>query len=293
MSKLPKSIFTYWHQGFDNAPRLVRLCVAQARRLHPDWRIHLIDYESIGEFVPEFPMPRHNREGISLAAWSDLVRLQLLLKHGGVWMDPTVFCVRPLDQWLPGVMNAGIFMFSRPGRDRLVSSWFIASEPSNPWLEEVNSTMLKYWSGKKFRNLGRKYSPLEGQLFRIINRNLVFPRLWFTPLFTRIFPLQPYFFFHYAFQLAVARSETARGVCRAMPKRPADAPHALLRLGLLSSITDEAKALLWSESATVFKLNWKEMPDRFPTGTVVAELEQIVLSEREQISGAVPASGYP
>ena len=78
-----------------------------------------------------------------------------------------------------------------------------------------------------------------------------------------------------------------------MPKRPADAPHALLRLGLLSSITDEAKALLWSESATVFKLNWKEMPDRFPTGTVVAELEQIVLSEREQISGAVPASGYP
>ena len=78
-----------------------------------------------------------------------------------------------------------------------------------------------------------------------------------------------------------------------MPKRSADAPHALLRLGLLSSITDETKTLLRSESATVFKLNWKEMPDCFPKGSILAELERMVFSECEQISGAVPARGYP
>ena len=278
LEDLPKTIFTYWHQGFDKAPRLVRLCIAQVRRLHPDWEIHLLDEHSISDFIDEFPMPSYNREGISLAAWSDLVRLQLLLKYGGVWMDPTVFCARPLGSWLPGLMDSGIFLFSRPGRDRLIASWFIAAVPSNPWLKEVDKLLRRYWGGRKFRNLGRDYSPFEGQLSRIINRNVVFPRIWFSPLFTKLLPVQPYFFFHYALAKTAASSEIAGQVWNAMPKRTADGPHRLLRIGLNERITDEARDLIQSQESMVFKLNWKQVPDRFPEGTVIATLEAIALS---------------
>ena len=275
MPDLPKNIFTYWHQGFDQAPRLVRMCIKRLTDLHPDWEVHLLDKDNLEDLIPPFPMPAHNREGISLAAWSDLVRTQLLLKYGGVWMDPTVFCNQALDRWLPEVMDAGIFLFVKPGRDRLVSSWFIAAEPENALLEEVERLMRVYWSGKRFRNLGRSYSWFESQLFRIINRNASWPRIWFSTIFTRWIPIQPYFFYHYSYSQAIMQSSIARKVWQSMPKVSADGPHSLLRVGLLNSVTLESKNLILEPTMPVFKLNWKSVPENFPEKSVVQYLEQI------------------
>ena len=275
MPDLPKNIFTYWHQGFDQAPRLVRMCIKRLTDLHPDWEVHLLDKDNLEDLIPPFPMPAHNREGISLAAWSDLVRTQLLLKYGGVWMDPTVFCNQSFERWLPDLMDAGIFLFVNPGRDRLVSSWFIAAEPENALLEEVERLMRVYWSGKRFRNLGRSYSWLESQLFRIINRNPSWPRIWLSPIFTRWFPMQPYFFYHYGYSQAIAQSNNARQIWRRMPKVSADGPCVPLRIGLLSPTTSESRELILKPEAPVFKLNWKIVPEVLPKDSVVACLEQI------------------
>jgi mannosyltransferase OCH1-like enzyme len=43
-----------------------------------------------------------------------LARLCLLRTHGGVWVDATVFCRRPLDEWLPEHAASGFFAFANP-----------------------------------------------------------------------------------------------------------------------------------------------------------------------------------
>ena len=63
---------------------------------------------------------------------ADVLRLQLLSEHGGVWADATILCHRPLDAWLPLMAAQGFFTFTDPGPDRLVSSWFIASQARGP-----------------------------------------------------------------------------------------------------------------------------------------------------------------
>ena len=52
-------------------------------------------------------------------------------------------------------MDAGVFMFHRPGRDRAVSNWFIAAEPNQPLLVRLYEALCRYWRENNFRNLDR------------------------------------------------------------------------------------------------------------------------------------------
>ena len=61
---------------------------------------------------------------------ANVLRMELLARHGGVWVDATCFCVRPLDEWLPAQMSSGFFAFARPARSRLLANWFLAARPT-------------------------------------------------------------------------------------------------------------------------------------------------------------------
>jgi len=40
------------------------------------------------------------------------VRILLLHEFGGIWVDATLLCNRPLDEWLPSTMTEGFFAFA-------------------------------------------------------------------------------------------------------------------------------------------------------------------------------------
>ena len=108
-----KVIWTYWHQGFDQAPNVVQHCLRRVKKLNSDYELHLLDKESVYQYTQRVPIPEDKWERMSLAHRSDLLRTQLLIKHGGVWMDPTVYCMKPLDEWLQDYMQTGVFFFYR------------------------------------------------------------------------------------------------------------------------------------------------------------------------------------
>lgn len=92
-----KRIWILWFQGWDQAPRVARLCLDSWVRLNPDWEIVLLTEKNITDYVPEAIAPR----SLSLQKRSDLIRLYLMHAYGGVWTDASVMCLRPLDEWLP------------------------------------------------------------------------------------------------------------------------------------------------------------------------------------------------
>lgn len=169
-SALPRVVFMFWDKGFDAAPEIVRIAAKSWQVLNPGWEIRRLDADSARAVVDIARFPR--RPG--MAHYADLLRLELLTRHGGVWADATALCLRPLDDWLPGqFLETGFFAFRRPGPDRVLSNWFLASLPGEPlvaewnrlargvWEEEMAGPPPYYWAHYLFEFIIRRPGPLR------------------------------------------------------------------------------------------------------------------------------------
>ncbi len=147
MEKIPKTIWMYWEQGWDNAPEIIKQCRKSWERENPNWRINALDSSSASKYVNLEKYSSLKKEHIQ--SFSDILRINLLKECGGVWVDATTFCSKPLDEWLPTVMTSGFFAFAKPGCDRLVSSWFLATVTDNAIVKEWAKLTEEYWESRK------------------------------------------------------------------------------------------------------------------------------------------------
>lgn len=143
----PKIIWIFWAQGLDEAPDLVRHCIGSWEARNPSWDIRILDDKTVSQYVDQTQFP----DGLSIQSRSDLIRLKLLKLHGGVWVDATCFCMRPLDHWLPALMTAGFFAFSRPTPLRALESWFLASSVENKIVDTYLQSALDYSSNRNMQ----------------------------------------------------------------------------------------------------------------------------------------------
>ncbi|WP_417310503.1 capsular polysaccharide synthesis protein [Devosia sp.] len=141
----PKTIWLYWAQGEDDAPELVKFCMRSWAAMNPDWDLNFVSDANASRFVSMAGIPPTLRP----AHKSDVLRVRLLAKYGGVWADATCLCTVPLDRWLPVVMQSGFFAYSRPARDRMISSWFLASVPNGMITQRLEEATTRYWRSRK------------------------------------------------------------------------------------------------------------------------------------------------
>ena len=237
--------------------------------MHSGYDIHVLDAESVEAWIEPIPVPEDKFRRLRIAHQSDLIRTQLLFRHGGVWADPTVFMVRPLGEWLPQCMGSGLFLFHRPGRDRLISNWFIAAEPENVLLRRFYERLCRYWTENEFDNLEQPQSAVAEIMARVLNRNLFLPRLWLRKPMIRLLRTAPYMVYHYQFADLVAADPECREVWKQTPKVSADGPHRLLKYGLLKPASPEIRKCIDEADPPLFKLSWKRGADDVPPGSVL------------------------
>lgn len=229
-----------------------------------------MDQKNVEDYCDPLPIKEEVLNKMTLAHRSDLIRTKLLIKYGGVWADPTCFCIQPLEEWLPDYMDAGVFMFHRPGRSRIISNWFIAAEPNNPLLEKLYSELCMYWNKHHFVNLDRKEkSILEHWLNRFVNRKLNWTRIWFSPIMTKIFRLYPYMVYHFKVYDLIQTDEKCAEIFHAMNKYSADIPHKVQRFGLLNPLPNEARKWIDEKKSPLCKLTWKLGSTKIPKGSVL------------------------
>jgi hypothetical protein len=273
---LRKILFTYWHQGFDQAPDIIRACTRMMQRHHPDWRIHFLDAASVSDWIDPIPISKSKWEQLQLPHRSDLIRTQLLLNHGGVWADPTLWFCRSLDDWLPDVMNTGLFLFSRPGPDRIISNWFISAEKGQYLLQRLYEALCAYWEDNDFSNLGgAAMNGVARALQRISKRSLALPRLWLRRPIIRFVRAYPYMIYHYLFYDLICTDRRCREIWEAMPKVSADGPHRLLRHGLDQPMTPLLSEEIEQARQPLYKLTWKLAGGgEFASDSVLAHLRR-------------------
>ena len=97
---------------------------------------------------PAFIRDKIDRGVITRTHMSDLLRLELLIRYGGTWLDATVFCSSPV---VPDyMMDSDLFLFQdlKPGWDghcQRISSWMITACTGNPILRLTRALLYEYW----------------------------------------------------------------------------------------------------------------------------------------------------
>ena len=86
-------IWFCWLQGLEQAPPLVKLCYEALGQKLPDREIVVIDAKNVFDYItlPEEIVEKWKRGIIGPAHFSDLIRLELLVRYGGYWIDATVY----------------------------------------------------------------------------------------------------------------------------------------------------------------------------------------------------------
>lgn len=143
-------VWVCWMQGMENAPVLVQRCYRSLQENLKNREIILFTSENLREYtdMPSWVLEKYEKGLITHTHFSDLLRLELLCKHGGTWIDSTVFCS---GGDIPSYMlDSDLFMFQnlKPGADGStlnISSWFMTACANNKVLMAVRELLWEYW----------------------------------------------------------------------------------------------------------------------------------------------------
>lgn len=147
--KASNKIWICWFQGMENAPELVKKCYESVVGNNPDKEVVVITTENMGDYVtfPDYIMEKWKKGIITHTHMTDLLRLELLINHGGMWLDATVLCTGKAPDYF---FNSDLFFYQclKPGRDghaSYISSWLMEAKTNNKVLMAARELCYEYW----------------------------------------------------------------------------------------------------------------------------------------------------
>ncbi len=224
-----KNIYIYWSQGFENAPFVVKECLRSWIKHNSNWRIIKLDdmslsmYMNIKEIVPNY-----DNKIIDKPALSDIIRITLLSKYGGLWVNATTFCMIPLDDWIQPYVDNGFFAFDKPCPDRLISSWFLYGEINSIIIQKMYAEVIRYWT----------------------NNNKMNTYFWFHSLFGDLYYINKEFRYNWD----------------QVKKLPASGPHYLQRSKLIKELEQTTKEHINQRKSPLYKLTYKYDSSKYDVG---------------------------
>ncbi len=214
-------LWTYWATGFDTAPDIVRACHSRLQKENRSNKIIALDDSNLGNYI-EIPGFIFDRLASNKTHFSDVLRLNLLARHGGIWIDSTCFVVGDTLDFASSMLKSGFFAYARNATDQyMLSNWFLAARPNNLISLTMRNILHRYWEEHE--------------------------------------TLAHYFMFHYFFEAAYNLCSPFRQVWDGTEKLEAYAPHELQ--GKLGAAFDRDEWNRILRSSRVHKLSYKiEIP---------------------------------
>jgi mannosyltransferase OCH1-like enzyme len=131
-------------QGADVMPEKYRICVESWKRHHPDWEIMMWSRENIPPMVNSWILDRTDDPTFL----SEIVRFEVVLAFGGVYIDADMECWKPID---PIIKHLQAFVTKR-NSDYLENAGFGCTR-DHPWIRAVVNEI----------------NELKGRIYRILD----------------------------------------------------------------------------------------------------------------------------
>ena len=230
----PERAFTIWYQGEKQAPPLVQACFRSMRR-HLKQELVILDEKTLFDWIslPDYIVRKWKEGKIPHTQFSDICRVELLYRHGGVWLDATDYVTSPIPEY---IMDEDFFVFTAGEKIRgsyaMIQSCFIRGKKGNQLLDVWRQAIYAYW-----RDEDRKIN---------------------------------YFIHHLLLRLAVENNVIAASLYTRMPKVVQDPTHALWGGHCMDTYSEEEFSRLTSD-AFFQKTNYKDKRLRGDIKGTVAE----------------------
>lgn len=266
IANVPKRIWILWLQGLEHMPPVPRACVESWVKHNPSWDIKILTAESLCDWADSL-LCLPTAQSLQPYRLSDLTRVNLLARHGGVWVDATCYCMKPLDEWLPDCLGSGFFAFDRPGPDRVMANWFLAS-PSNGYIpRKMFQVLAGYMLGRTMSDAGWRGGARKA-LDRALNNSVRTTSVWFAWPLPQL-GISPYYSFHYLFNRLTKTDATFRRIWQETVKVSSDGPHRLQFHGFDRSPSAEIIADIEQRRVPLYKLNWRIDPATLPPSSAL------------------------
>lgn len=109
-SSYKKSLWLCWLQGFDKLPIEYKLTLDSIVKHCSDYNIIKLSYNNIFNYIdiPKYILTRYNDGNLKPAHFADYIRVSVLEKYGGLWLDVSILMVKGIsnnifntDYWSP------------------------------------------------------------------------------------------------------------------------------------------------------------------------------------------------
>ena len=151
--EIPKQIWICWWDGIGMMPPLVKACYNSVLRYSNDFKVTVITKNNYAEyiFIPDHVMKKVNNKKMTITHFSNIIRMALLYKHGGLWLDATFLVTDTIK-----LENNSFFTIRREYNGTNISKgrWTgncIAGAPNFYFFGFIQEFLCEYW--KKYDHL--------------------------------------------------------------------------------------------------------------------------------------------
>ena len=255
----PNTLWSYWESDSSILPPIVETCHRSWSGVGSFASVHLLMPEDLPKYLSSNDLPSRFQE-MPPVKRANAVRLALLSRHGGYWVDAGVLTTGPVDDWVkPKASSHGFFVFQDVDRSRILDTWFISGTPHSAFLREWRIRYQKFFDRRKIHeahSLHKTPSKIATHIIVAINKRLRSApskiAAWAKFPLARL-PMYPYFIMHY---IANSLLETPELQSEFASMTKIKASRALAMRGLLdkNSLTRDAAKVIASD-VPIHKLN--------------------------------------
>lgn len=143
-------IWTAWLQGERSAPEVIQLTLASIKSNSNGHTVIVITNDNVDQYIelPEQIKKKYFAGIIGNAHYADIIRMLILAKYGGVWLDATMLLHEPIDE---DAFNMPFYSVGFVSDDtRFISGhrWLVGllgGIRGSKYLYEIASMLISYW----------------------------------------------------------------------------------------------------------------------------------------------------
>jgi len=140
--QIPKTIWTYWNSS--ELTPVVRKCIDTWKKHNPDYTVIIITPDNLKDYI-DFDV-KNVKFNDSPARESDIIRLNVLAKYGGVWCDASILMTRPFDFKTKSEHEfVGYYIEHYTTRSQwpCIEGWFFATVPNGKFITAWRDSFMR------------------------------------------------------------------------------------------------------------------------------------------------------
>ena len=143
-------IWIFWWQGEQHAPYIIRTCVEHIRKKAGQRTVCIVDESNYLDYasIPEHIKEKFLSGKISITHFSDYLRMNLLYRYGGLWIDGSIFVQQQIHE---EVFSVPVWTIRNPNKDEdNISGWnwtigVMGGWKKNALFYAVSELLSCYW----------------------------------------------------------------------------------------------------------------------------------------------------